>query len=95
MRKHRVLYGVALGIMMFASFSTQAANQTLGENNMNRTEICKRNFRTLFNGEALTNAAHDIKAIINKNTEITVMNTVTISKLLCLMILVVSFRKQT
>ncbi len=59
MRKHRVLYGVALGIMMFASFSTQAANQTLGENNMNRTEICKRNFRTLFNGEALTNTGTD------------------------------------
>ncbi len=59
MHRKGILYGAALSIMLLFSLSAHAVNQTVGDNNMNRTEICKRNFRTLFKGEALTNTGTD------------------------------------
>lgn len=52
------IMGVAVAVL-FSVGAASAAVTEQGEENMSRTEICKQNYRRLFNGEALTDAGND------------------------------------
>lgn len=52
------IMGVAVAVLFSVSAAPAAVTEQGGEN-MSRTEICKQNYRRLFNGEALTDAGND------------------------------------
>ena len=52
------IMGVAVAVLFSVSAASAAVIEQGGEN-MSRTEICKQNYRRLFNGEALTDAGND------------------------------------
>lgn len=52
------IMGVAVAVLFSVSAAPAAVTEQGGEN-MSRTEICKQNYRRLFNGEALTDARND------------------------------------
>ena len=52
------IMGVAVAVLFSVSVASAAVIEQGGEN-MSRTEICKQNYRRLFNGEALTDAGND------------------------------------
>lgn len=52
------IMGVAVAMLFSVSAASAAVIEQGGEN-MSRTEICKQNYRRLFNGEALTDAGND------------------------------------
>ena len=52
------IMGVAVAVLFSVSAAPAAVTEQGGEN-MARTEICKQNYRRLFNGEALTDAGND------------------------------------
>ena len=52
------IMGVAVAVLFSVSAAAAAVIEQGGEN-MSRTEICKQNYRRLFNGEALTDAGND------------------------------------
>lgn len=52
------IMGVAVAVLFSVSAAPAAVIEQGGEN-MSRTEICKQNYRRLFNGEALTDAGND------------------------------------
>lgn len=59
MSKQGILTRVLLSVMLLFATSNMVNAQNMGERDMNRTETCKRNFRTLFKGEALTETGTD------------------------------------
>lgn len=52
------IMGVAVAVLFSVSAASAVVTEQGGEN-MSRTEICKQNYRRLFNGEALTDAGND------------------------------------
>ena len=52
------IMGVAVAVLFSVSAAPAAVTEQGGEN-MSRTEICKQNYRRLFNGEALTDVGND------------------------------------
>ena len=56
------IMGVAVAVLFSVSAASAAVIEQGGEN-MSRTEICKQNYRRLFNGEALTDAGNDPEMI--------------------------------
>ena len=52
------IMGVAVAVLFSVSAASAAVIEQGGEN-MSRTEICKQNYRRLFNGEALTDVGND------------------------------------
>ena len=52
------IMGVAVAVLFSVSAAPAAVTEQGGEN-MSRTEICKQNYRRLFNGEALSDAGND------------------------------------
>lgn len=52
------IMGVAVAVLFSVSAASAVVIEQGGEN-MSRTEICKQNYRRLFNGEALTDAGND------------------------------------
>ena len=52
------IMGVAVAVLFSVSAAPAAVTEQGGEN-MSRTEICKQNYRRLFNGEALIDAGND------------------------------------
>ncbi len=59
MHKKGVILRALLSIMLLFATSNEVEAQNKGERDMSRTELCKRNFRTLFKGEALTETGND------------------------------------
>ena len=59
MHQSKIFLRALLSIMILFSISTTTFAQTNGEKDMTRTEICKRNYRILFKGEALTDTGTD------------------------------------
>lgn len=54
------IMGVAVAVaVLFSVSAASAAVIEQGGENMSRTEICKQNYRRLFNGEALTDVGND------------------------------------
>ena len=51
------IMGVAVAVLFSVSAASAAVIEQGGEN-MSRTEICKQNYRRLFNGEALTDVGN-------------------------------------